>query len=204
MSNPINSRPRASRETWLSAAYDLLIQDGIDAVKVMPLAKQLGLTRTGFYWHFRDLAELHRAIVDLWQDRNTGVMLQKCAIPSQSLCEALFHLVDCWIDPDLFDAPFDLAIRNWARKDPALQALVDASDDKRLGAVTEIFKRFGAAPDSANYRALTVILTQTGYHSMQISEPRAARAMAGCHYVEIFAGNSPSETEKRQFLDRHQ
>jgi hypothetical protein len=38
-------RPRANRELWLDAAYDLFVSEGIDAVKVMPLAKRLGLSR---------------------------------------------------------------------------------------------------------------------------------------------------------------
>jgi hypothetical protein len=32
----------------------------------------------------------------------------------------LLNLIDCWIDSELFDAPLDLAIRNWARSDADL------------------------------------------------------------------------------------
>lgn len=81
----------------------------------MPLAKKL--TRTGFYWHFQDLAELHDAIIEIWQ----APILERCGAHAQSLCNALFDLVDCWIDNDLFDAPLDLMIRNWARNDAFLQ-----------------------------------------------------------------------------------
>lgn len=203
MMTPAKPRPRASRAIWLDAAYDLLVTEGIDAVKVMPLAKRLGLTRTGFYWHFKDLSELHAAIIELWKIRNTGVMLHHCGQPANSLCEALFNLIDCWIDPDLFDAPLDLAIRNWARTDPELQILVETSDQQRLSAVTDLFLRFGTDPDMAHYRALTAILTQTGYHSMRIGEPRFKRAEAGCRYVEVFAGMRPAKTEVEAFLARH-
>ncbi|SLN37314.1 DNA-binding transcriptional repressor AcrR [Roseovarius litorisediminis] len=197
------TRSRASREIWLNAAYDLFVTEGIEAVKIMPLAKKLKLTRTGFYWHFKDLSELHDAIIDIWQTRNTGIILERCAAPAQSLCAALFNLIDCWIDSDLFDAPLDLAIRNWARNDARLQALVDQSDEVRLTAVKGLFERFGRIGDAAHYRALTVILTQTGYYSMHVAEPRMKRAVAGCHYAEIFAGEVPTQAEKEAFLDRH-
>lgn len=196
-------RTRANREVWLDAAYDLFVTEGIEAVKIMPLAKKLNLTRTGFYWHFKDLSDLHDAIIDIWQTRNTGIVLERCAAPAQSLCEALFNLIDCWIDNRLFDAPLDLAIRNWARSDARLQALVDRSDEARLKAVTAVFERFGRTGDAAHYRALTVILTQTGYYSMQVAEPRLQRAIAACQYVEIFAGEPPSQSEINVFLDRH-
>lgn len=203
MTDTSSNRIRATRDVWLDAAYDLFVTDGIEAVKIMPLAKTLNLTRTGFYWHFKDLSDLHTAIIDIWQTRNTGIILERCAAPATSLCAALFNLIDCWIDNDLFDAPLDLAIRNWARGDSELQALVAKTDEARLGAVTEIFERFGRTGETARYRALTVILTQTGYYSMHFTEPRLQRAMAGCHYVEIFAGEPPSKRDAEAFLARH-
>ncbi|TDE33459.1 TetR/AcrR family transcriptional regulator [Antarcticimicrobium sediminis] len=197
------NRTRATREIWLNAAYDLFVSDGIEAIKVMPLAKKLNLTRTGFYWHFKDLSDLHDAIIGIWQTQNTGIILERCAAPAQSLCASLLNLIDCWIDNDLFDAPLDLAIRNWARSDAKLETLVKQSDDARLRAVTAIFERFGRTGDAAHYRALTAILTQTGYYSMHMSELRLQRAIAGCHYAEIFAGEPPTQAEKDAFLNRH-
>ena len=198
-----SNRTRATREIWLGAAYELFVSEGFEAVKVMALAKKLNLTRTGFYWHFKDLPDLHDAIIEIWQTRNTGIVLERCAAPAQSLCAALLNLIDCWIDNDLFDAPLDLAIRNWARSDAKLQKLVDQSDDARLKAVTDVFERYGTTAEAAHYRALTTILTQTGYYSMHVSEPRLQRAIAGCHYAEIFAGQPPTQAEKDAFLDRH-
>ncbi|WP_372993742.1 TetR/AcrR family transcriptional regulator [Sulfitobacter sp.] len=198
-----SNRTRATREIWLGAAYELFVSEGFEAVKVMALAKKLNLTRTGFYWHFKDLPDLHDAIIEIWQTRNTGIVLERCAAPAQSLCAALLNLIDCWIDNDLFDAPLDLAIRNWARSDAKLQKLVDQSDDARLKAVTDVFERYGTTAEAAHYRALTAILTQTGYYSMHVSEPRLQRAIAGCHYAEIFAGEPPTQAEKDAFLDRH-
>ena len=203
MTKALQNRTRATRELWLDAAYDLFVSEGIEAVKVMPLAKKLNLTRTGFYWHFKDLSDLHDAIIEIWQTRNTGIVIERCAAPAQSLCAALLNLIDCWIDNDLFDAPLDLAIRNWARSESKLQSLVQQSDYVRLKAVTAVFERFGRTGDAAHYRALTAILTQTGYYSMHVSEPRLQRAIAGCHYAEIFAGEAPTQAEKDAFLNRH-
>jgi len=194
---------RVADAKQLEAAYTLLVNDGIEAVKIMPLAKTLGLTRTGFYWHFKDLSALQDAIIDIWQTRNTGIILERCSAPAQSLCEVLFNLIDCWIDHDLFDAPLDLAIRNWAQNDARLQALVDQSDHVRLSAVKTVFESFGKTGDAAHYRALTVILTQTGYYLMHVSEPRLQRAIAGCQYAEIFAGETPKQSEIDAFIDRH-
>lgn len=198
------SRQRGSKEIWLDAAYDLLVSDGIDAVKVMPLAKRLNLTRTGFYWFFADLKELHIAMIDRWESQNTGTLVAHCDMKASNICEALFNLMDCWLDPTLFDARLDLAIRNWARNDPDLQARVNDADRRRINAVAQMLMRHGMSAAQAEVRSLTVIYTQIGYISMDVSEDRQERLARVQHYVELFGGTVPSAPDIDRFLERHE
>ncbi len=202
--NTTTPRQRGSKELWLDAAYELLIDQGIDAVKVMLLAKRLGVTRTGFYWFFEDLTELHTAMVHRWESKNTGTLIARCAMDASNICEALFNLMDCWLDPDLFDSRLDLAIRNWARVDEALALRLKEADDLRVQAVTDMFKRFQFSDEQAQVRGLTVIYTQIGYISMQVAEARADRLARVRHYVELFAGTGPTPADTTRFLERHQ
>lgn len=202
MTNPL-PRQRGSKELWLDAAYNMLVSDGIDAVKIMSLAKRLNLTRTGFYWFFADLDELHRAMVERWESRNTGTLVAQCARQASSIGEALFHLMDCWLDPSLFDARLDLAIRNWARVNPALQRRLTAADQTRIDAVASLFRRHGFSDEQAEVRGLTVIYTQIGYISMQVEEKRADRLARVRHYVEMFSGVPPQPDDVHRFLARH-
>ena len=48
-------------ERWIEAATEVLVDHGIDSVRVDVLAQQLQVTRGSFYWHFRDREELLRA-----------------------------------------------------------------------------------------------------------------------------------------------
>ncbi|MBO6860827.1 TetR/AcrR family transcriptional regulator, partial [Roseibium sp.] len=57
---------RGTREIWIEAAYQALIEHGIDAVKVMPLADRLGLSRTSFYGHFSDRNDLLDSLITQW------------------------------------------------------------------------------------------------------------------------------------------
>ncbi|MCY0093174.1 TetR/AcrR family transcriptional regulator [Hoeflea ulvae] len=203
MTDSASPRQRGSRELWLDAAYDLLIQGGIDAVKIMPLAKQLNLTRTGFYWYFKDIAELHDAMIQRWEDINTGNLVARCTAEADTICEALFNLTDCWLDRTLFDSELDLAIRNWARIDPELQKRLNAADRLRIKAVTEMFLRFGYSLEQAEVRGMTVIYTQIGYISMQVEENREERLRRVQHYVELFASVSPQPDDIARFTRRH-
>lgn len=42
----------ASRESWVAAGLQALVEGGVEAVAVEPIAKTLGVTKASFYWHF--------------------------------------------------------------------------------------------------------------------------------------------------------
>ena len=195
-------RPRASEGMWLDAAVELLITSGVDGVKIMPLANHLGLTRTGFYHHFRDREALLEAMIKRWEDKNTGNLVAQCARYAETICEAMFNLQDCWFQTDLFDAQLDRAIRNWADHDAALKQRVDTADAQRKTAIKAMFERFGYASEDAEIRTMTILYAQVGYISMEIKEDPAGRIDRVPLYVELFTGRSPSDGEIRRFRAR--
>lgn len=195
--------PRTTEDAWLKAAYEVLTESGVEAVKIMPLSKRLGLTRSGFYWHFEDRDALLEAMIRHWEDKNTGNLVARCEAYAESICEAVLNLFDCWLDDDLFDSPLDLAIRNWARNDPALQARLDHADQRRQAAMEGMFLRFGYDKAEAEVRALTMIYTQIGYISMQVTEDRDQRFARMPGYVEVFTGRKPTNPDLERFMSRH-
>ncbi|WP_424980588.1 TetR/AcrR family transcriptional regulator [Leisingera sp. S232] len=197
------ARPRLSEEDWLAAAYEMLTESGVEAVKVMPLAKRLGVSRTSFYWHFTDREELLEAMVRRWEERNTGNLVARTEAYAENIAEAMFNLFDCWIDPDLFDARLDLAIRNWARNDSNLQAQLDQADTRREHAMTNMFLRFGYQKQDALIRARTMIYTQIGYISMQVHESKEYRISLMPGWIEVFTGSRPTQRDLDRFLARH-
>ncbi len=181
----------------------MLTESGVEAVKVMPLANKLGLSRTSFYWHFKDRDELLEAMIRHWEDKNTGNLVQQTEAYAESISEAMFNLFDCWLNKDLFDSRLDLAIRNWARNDPALQTRLDGADTRRQNAISDMFLRFGFDAVQAEVRSMTVIYTQIGYISMLVREPLARRVDAMPAYAQVFTGEQPSERDIQRFRARH-
>ncbi|MEL7154352.1 MAG: helix-turn-helix domain-containing protein, partial [Pseudomonadota bacterium] len=51
------------RDTWLEAALQVLLEAGVDAISVASLARQLGVTRGAFYWHFETRDALLSALL---------------------------------------------------------------------------------------------------------------------------------------------
>lgn len=194
---------RGSPDLWLEAAYATLVTGGVDAVRVMPLAQALGLSRTSFYWHFADREALLAALVDRWQATNTRNLVARCEAPAASVSEAMLNLFDCWITPELFDSRLEFAMRNWALADAAVAATFMATDGRRLAALRALFARFGYASEQADTRARTIYLTQVGYIAMRTDETLAERVRRMPAYVETFTGQAPAAPEVAAFLARH-
>ncbi|MCL6283836.1 TetR/AcrR family transcriptional regulator [Ruegeria sp. 2012CJ41-6] len=203
MTSAPDTRQRGSADLWLDAATEILCEAGVDAVKIMPLANRLGLSRTGFYWHFKDRAALLDTLIARWEARNTGNLVARTEAYAETICEAIFNIFDCWLDENLFDSRMDLAIRNWARTDPGLQTRVDAADDRRRQAIEAMFTHFGYSETEAEVRAMTVIYTQIGHLSMQVQETRWKHVARMPDFVEVFTGQRPSQSDVGRFMARH-
>lgn len=194
---------RGSAEVWVNAAYETLIESGVDQVKIMPLARKLNLSRTSFYWHFSDRDSLLDALVTLWREKNTANLKGQTQLYADSITEAVLNLFDCWITPELFDAKLEFAMRSWAQTAPDLKSIFEQADAERVTAIGAMFARFGFGPEQADIRANTIYLTQVGYISMKADEPLPARIRRMPAYAETFTGQRPSAAEIDRFMSRH-
>ncbi|WP_409523704.1 TetR/AcrR family transcriptional regulator [Nitrincola sp. MINF-07-Sa-05] len=194
---------RGSADIWLEAAYDTLLNSGVDAVRIMPLAKQLKLSRTSFYWFFKDREALLEALIERWRQKNTGNLIAQTHAFAASITEAALNLFDCWIDSALFDDRFEFAIRNWALQSDEVASEIADADRLRLTALKTMFERYGFADAEADIRARTIYLTQIGYISMRTEESLAIRMARIARYVEVFTGQPPGPAELERFFHRH-
>ncbi len=194
---------RGTPDGWLDAAYDLLVEGGVEAVKVLPLAQRLGLSRTSFYWHFADREALLSGLIIRWRAQNTGNLIARCEAPAATIAEAMLNLIDCWVDPQLFDSRLEFAMRTWALTDPGVGAALIEADALRLAAITALFQRFGYGATEADTRARTLYLTQVGYIALRSEESFAVRMGRIPAYVLTFSGVAPTAAEVAAFRARH-
>lgn len=194
---------RGSPDLWLQAAYDALIENGVDAVRILPLAKTLDISRTSFYWFFKDREELLDALITSWRDKNTGALLRQTHAYAETIEEAVLNVFDCWLNRDLFDPAFEFAIRSWALQSVQVEEEVRAADTSRLEGLARMFERFGFDKAIADVRARTIYLVQIGYISMRTQEETEVRLARIPHYVEAFTGKAPQQRALDRFLSKH-
>lgn len=194
---------RGSRELWLKAAKQAFLDTGLDAVKIQPLASSLSISRTSFYWFFKDRNALLDALLEEWEAKNTGAFVDACEAYAETPAEAVLNLIGVFLDENLFEPRLDFAIRGWAHQSDPVMTRVNDADERRLAAIRALFGRFGYSADEADTRARTVYLTQIGYISMQVRETMQTRMTRVPRYVEIFSGHTPTTSELARFHAQH-
>lgn len=190
---------RGSREVWLDAARQVLIESGVDAVKIQPLAARLAISRTSFYWFFKDRTALLEALLDDWEARNTGAFITACSAYAETIAEGLLNLISVYHHRNKFDPEMDFAVRAWAQGVPEVKARLQRADVGRLDAIRGLFTRFGFDAEEADVRANTVYLTQIGYIALQVSEDQVTRVGRVPAYVQTFCGTPPTSREMARF-----
>jgi len=189
--DPLIGNIKVTREDWLNVARDVLVHDGVTELKILPLSARLNVSRSSFYWYFKNRADLLLALLGEWEARNTQSILDQCAKPANSISEATSNFFRCFVDPDLFDQGLDFAVREWARRDPAVRARIDAADQARLTALTAMFARFGFSDYDADTRARIVYFMQLGYHALELREPMEVRLARAKGFLRGFTGEEP-------------
>lgn len=146
---------RSDHAVWMEAALSLLADGGIEAVKVEPLAKRLGVTKGAFYPRFPTRAALLDAMLDYWRQGSTLSvfdMFQAQAASAQDRLELLLYLPTR--RPDARDrARLEMAIRIWGHSDPRADATMREIDTLRLKFIQTTLAEAGLPPLEAEARA---------------------------------------------------
>ena len=191
---------KATRDDWLTVALDTLVSDGVEQVKVMPLAAKLSVSRSSFYWYFKSRQELLNALLDIWRDTNTKAIVQQASLPSSTIGAGVFNIFQCWVDERLFDPRLDFAVREWARRSGPVRRVVDMADEERVEAIKALFLRHGYDDTDAFVRARVLYFMQIGYYALELNESLEYRARYSAAYVRGFTDIQPTDEDIAGFL----
>jgi AcrR family transcriptional regulator len=144
---------RTPREAWVGAALQALAKGGPDAVRVEALAAGLGVSKGGFYWHYKDRQALLDEMLDSWEkavveDVIAGLESQP-ADPRAKL-QQLFELA-----PSV-DFAVELALRDWARRDAGVAERLRRIDTRRMDYLRSLFGQFCTDEDDVEARSMLV------------------------------------------------
>lgn len=180
------TRASLTPDTWIEAATEVLVDQGIDHVRVDLLAQRLGVTRGSFYWHFKDREDLLRRVLQAWRETATENLTARLESAHEDPLEQL---------RDVLSLPFrgraaaraariELAIRAWARRDQMARFAVDEADSSRIGYIAQLFSALGFPVLEARSRAFLLY----GYIVSESQMPTL--------------GSKAQKDERRRFAER--
>lgn len=198
---PSNSsgNTKVIRSEWLDAALDTLLSKGVENVRILPLAQKLNVSRSSFYWYFKDRQNLLDELLELWRGKNTRAILERAQRPSETIIRGVTNVFECWADERLFDPRLDFAIREWARRSEDVRRAVRKADGERVAAIKQMYRRHGYDDEDAFIRARTLYYTQIGYFYLDLQEAMEERLSHLAAYLRSATGQEPTEQEIADF-----
>ncbi|MBA3558285.1 MAG: TetR family transcriptional regulator [Gemmatimonadaceae bacterium] len=124
---------RLSKGHWLRAARLALLRRGPEGVRVEPLARDLGVTKGSFYWHFKDRNDLLDALLTEWE-AETSLLSEalQLANPRDQLPAIIAELNRRNLASERGEAPSDAAIFAWAATDADVAKRANHAEEERM------------------------------------------------------------------------
>jgi AcrR family transcriptional regulator len=165
---------RTPRGRWIEEGLRALAAGGTDVVRVESLAQTLGVTKGGFYWHFRDRQALLEAMLDAWEETLVDRAIQTADLGGGSGRTRLRRLfAAAGGSDDLLD--LELSVRDWARRDRAVAERVTRVDNRRLAYLRPLFAEFCDDEADVEGRCLLVLTLFVGESLVTATHGRRTR-----------------------------
>jgi len=163
---------RVTKSEWLEAGLRALASGGILNVRIDRLARELGVARSGFYWHFRNRQDLFAQMLGHWAHELTEVITENQEIRALPPKERLLAITDLVQTYDL--SRYDSAIRQWAKEDSVADEVARKTFKLRNEFIRQAFIELGFTGDDLQMRT-HVFLIYTGSEADAIPEPSKAK-----------------------------
>jgi len=155
--NP-GKKKRTSKAEWFQTALQVLGDEGVAGVRIERLARDLGVSKSGFYWHFRDRRDLLIQLLDYWAHEYTLVITENVELRMLDPRTRLFRIAQIVMDHDL--GGFDLSFWAWAADDAEVARRVARVIHTRLDFIGEAFSELGFEGDELEMRTRLFVCYQ--------------------------------------------
>lgn len=145
------AKVQTPRSAWIDAALQALASGGPDAVRVEALAAGLGVSKGGFYWHFKDRQALLDEMLAGWEQAGTEEVIARIESEPgdpQAQLRQLFALAPT------ADFEVELALRDWSRRDRAVAKRLRRIDSRRMEFLRSLFAQFCADEKDVEARSM--------------------------------------------------
>ncbi len=185
MSNAVRTPPRLSAADWIGAAMEAIVESGVRAVAVEPLAVRLGATKGSFYHHFPNRDALILAALEEWERSQTEAVIERLELipdPGERLRAVLAAAF-----ADRAGGMRDAALQASATH-PLVKPIVQRVTARRLRYFTERYVELGFSRPRARRRAVMLYLSYIGlFDSLRLGLVELTDEELVAHAHEVLA-----------------
>ncbi|HEY5816501.1 MAG TPA: TetR/AcrR family transcriptional regulator [Solirubrobacterales bacterium] len=174
---------RTPRSSWIEKGLRALSDGGPDAVRIEPLARALGVSKGGFYWHFEDRQALLDELLEAWEHAlidDVAEAIEAEDGDARSRLRRLFALATAssgeLAKPIGELMKIELAIRDWARRDEAVAKRLRRVDQRRLDYMRPLFGAICEDDDEVEARCLLALSLFSGGHFVRVDHDGRSRS----------------------------
>ncbi len=166
---------RTPRSSWIDEGLRALAAGGADAVRVESLARALGVTKGGFYWHFDDRRALLEEMLDTWERVSVDEVIERVEGEGGDARAKLWRLSAIASSSDKI-LTIDLAIRDWARREQTVADRLRRVDSRRMKYMRSLFGAFCPDEDDVEARCMLAFSLWIGNHFIAADHGARGRA----------------------------
>lgn len=167
---------RTPRTAWIGQGLKALAAGGPDAVRIDSLARDLGVTRGGFYWCFDGRTALLEEMLDAWERRSVDDVLERVESQGGDARAKVRRAGALTFSPD--SLPIDLAVREWARRDAVVAERLQRVDNRRMDYLRALFRELCADADDVEACSTLAFALVIGHHFMAADHGGRSREQA--------------------------
>ncbi|MBM7506132.1 TetR/AcrR family transcriptional regulator [Agromyces aurantiacus] len=161
---------RVTAEEWIEAAYERFSAQGLAAVRVEAVARDLGATKGSFYWHFADRAELVAAVMRRWEQLETDFVIELVERTGTAE-ERLARLYDVIVER-MGERGGERTLYIGAGADGVADAVARVTE-RRVSYVAQLLVDTGFDPGEARRRGAAVVAAVIGFQQLAAGGWRA-------------------------------
>ncbi len=145
---------------WLKHGLFALAAGGPRALRADALARELGVSRGSFYWHFQSLDDFHAQLLSFWTHVAVDKMIDQheraAASPQARLQAIVLHAFTT-------DLRFERAMRAWSLEAERVASALAEIDTRRTQYLSRLLRSAGHGQKSADARARLMYTAFVGF-----------------------------------------
>jgi AcrR family transcriptional regulator len=182
-------------DDWIRAVQARLAGQGVESVRVEVLARDLGVSKGSFYWHFRDRGELLDKLLVGWEE---GELDWLNGDDGASAAARWARFIERTASPERMR--MEIALRAWARGDEGVATRVAAIEKRKARLIGDVLRDIGFAETAAESWSEVALLICLGWLDRATRDKQfevASRGLGELLSEVIRAASAASPTPNR-------